>query len=86
MEVYNIIWRGIELNITYTPNWLGMADHIELRFDPRFSIPVSATGYRSHFIAVGSVAEYGGALAYVTDWLDCEAKRVGWNCAQMSLF
>ncbi|MFY0310870.1 hypothetical protein ACFMBG_13340 [Leisingera sp. D0M16] len=85
MEKSSMTWRGIAMEITFTPDRFGLADHIELRTEGKAPLPVTETGYRSHFVAAGSVAEYGGALAYVTDWLDAEAERIGWNGAQMSL-
>ncbi|WHP69594.1 hypothetical protein [Phaeobacter inhibens] len=86
MEVHNITWRGINIEIVYVHAQFELVDHVQLYTHPRTPLPMTETGYRSHFIAAGSVAEYGGALAYVTDWLDTEAERVGWNGAQMSLF
>jgi hypothetical protein len=32
------------------------------------------------------VAEHGGAVAFVTAWLDHEAARTAWGGAQLSLF
>ena len=49
-------------------------------------LPVTETGYRSHFIPAGTVAEHGGAVAFVTAWLEHEAARTGWSGAQLSLF
>jgi len=86
MEQQNITWRGIEIAITFTPEKFRMADHIELRSAGKVALPVTETGYRSHFLPVGFVAEHGGAVAFVTAWLDHEAERKGWNGAQLSLF
>ena len=85
MEKHNITWRGIEIEITFTPEKFGMADHIELRSDGKTPLPVTETGYRSNFLPCGQVADYGGAVAFVTAWLDHEAERTGWNGAQLSL-
>jgi hypothetical protein len=45
-----------------------------------------SNAYRSPFLARGTVAHYGGAVAFVTAWLDDEAVRTGWSGAQLSLF
>jgi hypothetical protein len=50
-----------------------MADHIELRTADRAALPVTETGYRSHFAPAGAVTEHGGAVAFVTAWLDFPA-------------
>ena len=86
MEQHNITWRGVEIEITFTPEKFGMVDHVELRTKNKAALPVTETGYRSHFVSVGTVAHYGGVVAFVTAWLDHEAERTGWSNDQMSLF
>ena len=86
MEQHNITWRGIALAITFSPEKFGMVDHIELHTESRTALPITETGYRSHFMASGTVAAHGGAIAFVTAWLDDEAARIGWSGAQLSLF
>ena len=86
MEQHNITWRGIALEITFTPEKFGLVDHIEIMAEERAPLPVTETGYRSHFTPVGTVAHHGGAVAFVTAWLDHEAARTGWSGAQLSLF
>ena len=86
MEKHQITWRGVTIEITFTPNEFGMVDHIELRTENKAPLPVTGTGYRSHFINAGTVKEHGGAVAFVTAWLDHEAERMGWSGAQLSLF
>ena len=75
-------WRGVLIEISYEPRWMndGIIAHLELRtIAPEGApIPVTETGYRSHFIAQGSVEGMGGPTAYVLAWLEHEAKRNGW--------
>lgn len=86
MEQHNITWRGIALGVTFTPEKFGLVDHIEIKTQDRAPLPVTETGYRSQFIPAGTVAEHGGAVAFVTVWLEHEAARTGWSGAQLSLF
>jgi len=86
MEQHIITWRGIALEITFTSEKFGLVDHIEIITEDRAPLPVTETGYRSHFIPAGTVVEHGGAIAFVTAWLEHEAARTGWSCAQLSLF
>lgn len=86
METHRITWRGVEIEITFTPERFGMSDHIELRTAGRAALPVTGTGYRSYFLPAGVVAEHGGPVGFVTAWLDHEAQRTGWSGAQLSLF
>lgn len=85
-ETHHIKWRGIGIDITFTPEKFGMIEHIELQADNRLALPVTETGYRSHFIPIGTVEQEGGPVAYLTAWLDFEAERTRWSGAQMSLF
>lgn len=86
MEKHNIIWRNVEIEITFTPEKFGMVEHIELRTPYKDKLRVTDTGYRSHFIAQGTASAHGGAAAFVTAWLDHEATRNGWNNDQLALF
>lgn len=85
-ETHNITWLGISIEIIYIPEKFGLVDHIEVKAEGRAPLPITETGYKSHFMPAGSVAEYGGAVAFVTSWLEHEAKRSGWSGAQLSLF
>jgi hypothetical protein len=86
MEKHIIIWRKIPIEITYTPDQFGMVDHIELRTENKAALPVTETGYRSHFLDKGAVGHNGGTVAFVTAWLDHEAEQTKWSNAQLSLF
>ena len=86
LEIHNITWRGLAIEITFTPKKFGVVDHIELRSGAKTPLPVTETGYRSHHLYAGIVTEAGGAVAYVTAWLDHEAERIGWDGMQLSLF
>lgn len=55
MEKHIITWRGIRVEITFTPEKFGMIEHIELHSENRLALPVTETGYRSHFIPMGNV-------------------------------
>lgn len=86
MEQHNITWRGIEIEITFTPKLFGLVDHIELCSRQRVPLPVTETGYRSSHLPIGNVEAAGGAAAYAVAWLDYEAEECGWTGAQLSLF
>ena len=96
---FMIEWRGIAIRISYAANWLNMAArgydtaHVEvLSIDPdRAPLPITETGYKSHFTSAETVAAYGGPVAFVQRWLEEEAKSPAWKAyegqsRQMSLF
>lgn len=94
-----LTWEGFSLAISYDPQWLRASDdypgraHLEVRvIEPeRAPLPITETGYRSHFLLSGIVEEAGGPTAYVRAWLDEAARQPAWRKArdrwrQLSLF
>lgn len=75
-------WRGVLIEISYEPRYLGddIYAHLALRsIQPdRAPLPMTDTGYKSHFIQQANVEELGGPTAYVLAWLEDAAKRKGW--------
>jgi len=69
MDTHNITWRGIGIEITFTPEQFGIVDHIKLRAEGRQPLPLTGTGYRSHFMPAGTVDAHGGAVAFVAEWV-----------------
>ncbi len=101
---YQIItknWRGIEIEIRWQASYVEFEDgkdlgHLEIEsIKPRrAALPVTETGYRSHFIDAKSVINAGGPVAYVEAWFEdagttkcwhkCQARQAASN--QLSLF
>lgn len=57
----------------------------------RSNLPITETGYRSHFVEPGVIETHGGPAAYVLAWLDEAAKDALWierdlAARQFSLF
>ena len=86
IEVHNIIWLGIDIENTLTPDKFGLVIASKLRIEGSASLPVSETGYRSNPLPIGDVDAAGGAVAFVTAWLDHEVRRTGCSGAQLTLF
>ena len=87
-----VVWEGITINVSYKPKDIMAYAHLELRVQlPHKEIPVTETGYRSHFLPPGIVEEAGGPEAFVLAWLTEEAKTPQWKkrdaaARQLSLF
>lgn len=86
-----LIWNGIKIMVTHTPNHCGEIDHIELHAEDRQRLPITETGYRSHFCHESRIEPYGSALAFVQAWLDHEGQSREWQAhvaatQQLSLF
>lgn len=98
--VQRIDWNGITVDVSYEPHWLGVSDgrgwplaHLELRsLDPEdAALPVTETGYCSHFLPASEVVEQGGPIGYARVWLDEAAQSAAWKtkqaaARQLSLF
>ena len=87
---HSILWDDIAVSISHTPNWLNSEfHHIELRADEK--LPVTETGYRSHFIHRDDFTRFENVTAFVEQWLEEAAKSPGWirhkvESRQLSLF
>jgi len=78
-------WRGIALTIRHCPDWgsthCSAVQHVEVESDSHVPIPITETGYRSHFmIGDHALADYDDdPVAFVLAWLDHEAKGRAWR-------
>jgi hypothetical protein len=55
--------------------------HLQVRsIDPMNApLPITETGFRSHFIAASAVAAAGGPVAYVDEWLIAKSETPTWS-------
>ena len=75
-----IDWRGVTIRIVFRKRrWNSDFDHLEITAINDAEIPITETGYRSHFLPDGVVEEHGGPEAYVIAWLDHEADKDEWK-------
>ena len=88
IQSVQIEWQGITLSITYEEHWLGSerespfdTAHLQVRVSTPIDaiIPITETGYRSHFIHRDAVRELGGPGGYVLAWLDEAARSHEWT-------
>lgn len=100
IEVHALLWRGVDIEITFERDWLGLvrkhnlaASHLTITAirPERAPLPITETGYRSHFLDAEDIDEAGGPVAYVAAWLDQMARSREWVAyeqasRQLSLF
>ncbi len=72
-------WHGILIQVTLEKQ--RFVDHLQIEtLDPqRAPLPITETGYRSHFIPKDTIEAAAGPVAYVETWLDNAASRKGWS-------
>lgn len=91
LHTTRIEWRGIGIQLEFHPNrWNSPVDHIEVHSDDRVPIPITETGYKSHFLQAGQVTPEN-LVEQVTAWLEEEAQSEAWKryeeaSRQLSLF
>lgn len=81
-QTYHFIWQGIEIEATYTPRKWSVIAHLEIRsVTPEGApLPITSTGYRSHFHPIGTIEAHGGdVMEQVVAWLDEEAAKPEWR-------
>jgi hypothetical protein len=90
---YEIDWRDpvagavVRVRITHSRDYLGMGqDHIEVEsiMPKKSALPITETGYRSHFLTPLELINAGGPVTFVTAWLDAQAKGKDWQKRQTS--
>lgn len=87
-----LIWEGRTVRLSYDPVERGIIDHLEIQSDDGGPLPITETGYRSHFFGpiTPSFTE-SEVTAFVRAWLDEAALNPDWQAAeaarkQLSLF
>lgn len=81
-QIHRFTWEGIEIEAAYTPLKWGVIAHLGIRsISPMNApLPITSTGYRSHFHQPGTIEAHGGdVVAQVTAWLDEEAAKPEWR-------
>jgi len=86
-----IVWRGICMEITHVTGCFSSMDHIEIHTEDKLPIPITETGYKSHFFPTGGLGEFETVVDYVRAWLEHEAESKAWKAQefaswQLSLF
>lgn len=85
------IWRGIEIEIRWNPEYMIYDDktrvaHLEVEsISPtRVPLPITETGYPSHFTPVSAVETYVTPEDYVEAWLDSMSQSREWQLLEQS--
>lgn len=95
IETFAIDWQGIALLVSYEVRWLNSEAaniaHLQIESVSRERLPITETGYRSHFVPANEIDQAGGPVAYAVAWLDYMARSKEWKAyadasAQLSLF
>ncbi|WP_298128100.1 hypothetical protein [Brevundimonas sp.] len=100
IQIETLQWEGITIEVSYEAEWLGFrrgsdmaVAHLQVRSvtPERAPLPITETGYRSHFVHPDEIDRLGGPVAYVAAWLDTMGRSAQWldyvtRTKQLSLF
>ena len=81
-------WQGITLSVECERNYATMTGltHLSIHvLEPsKAELPITGTGYRSHFLSEAEVMEFGSPVGFVRAWLDAEAATPEWKAQQQA--
>ena len=80
-----LLWRDVICRVRHTPNYLSKGwSHIEIIVvTPKGApLPITQTGYLSHFLDEEMLATAGGPVGFFLDWIEREAKTKQWAKAE----
>lgn len=87
MGSFVLDYHSVSVRVDYEPDWCSVIDHLTLRsISPeKQPLPVSDTGFKSHFLNRADIVSAGGVQSWVIAFLDWGAKEnESWG--QQSLF
>ncbi|WP_074787927.1 hypothetical protein [Roseovarius tolerans] len=72
-----LVWEGVTVNIVYSKEkWHSPFHHLEIK--AAAPLPITETGYRSHFVAPEEIEVFGSPKAFVEEWIAHAAKDPKW--------
>ena len=83
-DIHAITWEGIALQVKWCPVWCELTGigHLQIASEDGSALPMTETGYRSHFVHGEHVEALGGPVSYVLAWLDEAAQGPAWREAR----
>lgn len=82
---HKLVWRDITSRVRHTPDYLSKGwSHIEIMvLNPKGApLPITETGYRSHFLGHDELQRAGGPVRFFLDWIEREAASKHWSKAE----
>ncbi len=87
-KTFSLTWRGTLIAVRHTPNYLVRGpDHLEVivKKPAKAILPITDTGYRSHFLDPEQLATVGGPVLFVQAWLEREAASKQWRAREAKM-
>lgn len=75
IRAFRLEWEGVTVFLKWEPDaHTGIISHLQIQSENCVRIPITETGYRSHFCHKADIEAYGGPTAYVRKWLEHESR------------
>jgi hypothetical protein len=87
IETFEHSWREHQITIRFERKFLGtslITAHLQIESADRTPLPITETGYKSHFMSAETIDAEGGPVAYVQAWLEDAAKSADWLEAEIA--
>ena len=84
---HKLVWRHATCRVRHTRDYISKGwSHIELMVtSPKGApLPITSTGYLSHFLDAADLAAAGGPVAFFLAWLDRDATTKAWHRAEFA--
>ena len=79
-EEVSLVWNGLDIHVTLSremqTSYINFV-HIEIRC--KEPLPMTNTGYRSHFMQAEAFAEYESLEAFINIWLEEASQSKDWK-------
>ena len=77
-DEFVFVWQGITIHVSCLQGWpIETFCHVELRCDQR--LPITETGYKSHFMPLEQLDEFESSEVFVRGWLDHASRTSEWR-------
>jgi len=83
--IHKLVWRDVTCRVRHTRDYISEGwSHIEIIvLAPKDApLPITQTGYLSHFLDEDDLATSGGPVAFFLAWLNREARTTTWAKAE----
>lgn len=74
-----IEWRGQNVRLIYLPARFNGVCHLEFHSENRAPLPITETGYLSHFFFSDNAPSFEDVIQNAIAWLDDEAQSKRWK-------
>jgi len=78
-QIKTITWHDHEISLSLVPDYFENVAHLEIRSLDKQPLPITETGYRSHFFHSETPPTMTEVIDMVSAWINKEAKTKRWQ-------